>query len=304
MKKILLDEVLACFANERQVITYFKDQYAVDALKRFVGTGKTVAEVKQSGFAGLLNKPWIKTQLANAGNAQLSAELLDYWWRDDVFYFDLTLDQWGGECRHWQQTTRAGYNLVLQLNFPKSHDHDYAQLPKNYGLQDAYGHPVHSGERHTLAWARIDLSEDLSEALIEEIQTDWLRDAQNSKRYAQRQQRADANKDLHNKRFERYFTQHVQPLISIWDEVILNTALNFLFDNVGVENVYYHDFATGNALKNIRYGLPPRSLYSSLPKRFGFTRNTEAPMFLKHSRQIKRVLENLNQPLFYQMSRS
>ena len=33
-----------------------------------------------------------------------------------------------------------------------------------------------AGAENTLAWARIDLSDDLSEALIEEVQNDWYRE--------------------------------------------------------------------------------------------------------------------------------
>ncbi|PID65093.1 MAG: hypothetical protein CR977_02370, partial [Gammaproteobacteria bacterium] len=242
MNKQHIDEVLACLENERRVVAYFKDRYAVDMLKRFVGAGKTVSAVKQSRFAGLLNKPWIKAQLATLGNPVLSAELLNYWWRDEVFYFDLTLDKWGGQCRSWQQTTRSGYNLVLQLNFTQSHNRDYKRLPDNYGLSCWPGHPTYTGnKRYTMAWARIDLSEDLSDALIEEIQTDWLRDAKYSLRRAKRPllqgKVLSAQTKQKNHHFECYFTRHIKPVMAIWDEAVLNTALNFLFDSVGVKNV-------------------------------------------------------------------
>lgn len=300
MEKKLLDEVLACFADERRVVPYFRDKFCVDTLKRFVGKQSTVAAVKHSHLAGFLHKPWIKQQLANCGNSCLNDDLLATWWKDELFYFDQTLSLWGGDCHRWQQTTRNGYNVVLQLNFTKSHDRDYDKLHCKYGLSNGWGHPIHKGSRRTMAWARIDLSDDLSEALIEEIQTDWLRDAKDSLSYAKNRRRKidDSENKRDKQRFEHYFAEHIAPLTAIWDEAILNAALNFVFDKVGVERVFYHDFDTGNALKNIAYSRPPRSLYTTLPKRFGMLKTQELPLFLRR-RQVRKVWDKLQNPYFY-----
>ena len=40
-----------------------------------------------------------------------------------------------------------------------------------------WSHPVRQDGRHTLAWARMDVDLDAGEALIEEIQSDWIREA-------------------------------------------------------------------------------------------------------------------------------
>lgn len=304
MDKKLLDEVLACFADERRVVPYFKDKFCVDALKRLVGNGCSVQTLKQSPLAGFLHKPWIKQRLAECGNNCLNEALLATWWQNELFYFDQTLSLWGGDCRSWQQTTRNGYNVVLQLNFTKSHDRDYEKLPCKYGLHGGWsGHPIHKGNRNTMAWARIDFSEDLSSALIEEIQTDWLRDAKCSLNYAKSRHRKIADREnKHDKqRFERYFAEHIAPLNAVWDEAILNAALNFVFDEVGVEQVYYHDFDTGNALKNIDYSKPPRSLYTALPKRFGMVKTQTIPPFLRR-RQVKKIWNKLENPYFYLMT--
>lgn len=304
MDKQLLDEVLACLGNERQVVPYFKDKFCVDTLKRFVGDGTSVQAVKKCPFSGFLNKPWIKQRLAECGHNCLDKNLLSTWWKDELFYFDQTLGQWGGEAGRWQQTTRNGYNVVLQLNFTKSHDRDYDSLPCKYGLHDGCGcHPIHQGNRYTMAWARMDFSEDLSEVLIEEIQTDWLRDAKCSLRYLKnpRKRFRDSECQRDKQRFEYYFTTHLAPLMTMWDEAILNATLNFLFDNVGVQRVYYHDFDTGNMLKNISYCQPPRSLYSNLPKRFGMLKTQELPLFLQQ-RQVKKTWGKLTSPCFYFMN--
>lgn len=43
-----------------------------------------------------------------------------------------------------------------------------------------HGHPVRKDDVETLAWARIDLDFASNQALIEEIQSDWVKNAANS----------------------------------------------------------------------------------------------------------------------------
>jgi phosphoglycolate phosphatase len=66
--------------------------------------------------------------------------------------------------------TRQGHNLVLQLNFPISHNRE---LLKIVGEEEARGeildaHPVAQGREWTLAWARLDIDLETGEALVEE----------------------------------------------------------------------------------------------------------------------------------------
>lgn len=317
MEKKLLDEVLACFENERRVLTYFKDKYAIDLLSRFVDEGKKVSEVKASPFSVLLHRPWVREQLAKVGGTALTREHLAHCWREDVVHFQQTLGLWGDDDDwRWNQTSRKGANLVVQLNFTKSHDRDYDKRLKGnrFGVYDASYHPVYKGEdRHTMAWARIDLSDDLSEALIEEIQTDWLRDANSTLSWAKAYQpcrcracRLHGMKDhkSERKRFEAYHAKHIAPMQKIWDEAMLNAALAFLFDDVGVERVFYHDFDTGNALKHIgNWSKPPRSLYTKLPKRFGFTKTDTFPSFIDNTRYLRKRLKKVDTPMFYVMEK-
>lgn len=307
MKKPLLDEVRQYFDNERRTYTYFKDKHCVDTLKRFIGDSKSVQSIRHSHCARFLQKPWIKAQLARVGQSVLTPAILDSWWRDDVYYFNQTFGEWGGEDAAWQQTTRHGYNLVLQLNLTQSHNRDYERwvIPNNPGLYSRCYHPVNQqGSRHTLAWIRIDLSDDLSDALIEEIQTDWLRDADASLQFLKCSSKAEnvALNDSDMVRYERYFAKHLKPLTGIWAEASINAALNFLFEEIGVKRVYYHEFKTGLALKHIDYGLPPRSLYSSLPKQLGFTLTEELPAFLLAHNNVRNALKKVSKPTIYCMT--
>lgn len=313
MEKKLLEEVRACFENERRIVTYFKDKYAVDGLRRFIGAGKSIAEVKASPYATLLAKPWVREQLKTLGGKMLTPDILSLWWHESPLHFQQTLDAWGDDDDwSWNQTSRRSMNLVLQLNFTKSHDRDYDNWVRGnpFGVYDACYHPVYQGEdRHTMAWARIDLSDDLSEALIEEIQTDWLRDAERSLRRAKGRPRCDC--DNCKKRFaqgkaqfERYHEKHIVPSRRLWDEAMLNAALAFLFDDIGVSRVFYHDFDTGNALKHIGdWSQPPRSLYSQLPKRFGFRKTDEFPSFIESTRYLRKRLKKVETPQFYLMEK-
>jgi hypothetical protein len=86
-------------------------------------------------------------------------------------------------------TSRRGFNLVLQLNFSSRHDEPYRKLvdPDDYRPFELGGHPVAKGALHTLAWSRLDIDLNTGEALIEEIQTDWIREALWERRYAARE---------------------------------------------------------------------------------------------------------------------
>lgn len=73
---------------------------------------------------------------------------------------------------------------MLQLNFGNHHNSRYRKLVKAEEKQILNGicHPVFKRRktgyfRETLAWARLDIDFERDECLIEEIQSDWVRDA-------------------------------------------------------------------------------------------------------------------------------
>jgi hypothetical protein len=157
-----------------------------------------------------------------------------------------------------------------------------------------------AGKDFTLAWVRIDLAKDFSEALIEEIQSDWWRAAQteiyerkHKKRNAQGQWQEWTEKKSRNRidvgQMEQYLSNTLQPYGKLWPEAALSAALQFLLDEVKVDRVFYHEYKSGCLLKNCQ---PPRSLYTQLPKRFCFELTAQRPAFLEDHIQRNRKLRN------------
>lgn len=296
MKRDLCDEIIACLPHGRTLFSYFRDRYALLMLSYAAERDPRVAKLKQSPFAPLLSKPLVKSALAQRGDGRVSiAELRDYW-QPGGQAFLLTLGRWGcDQDNGWYQTSRAGWNLVLRLNFNRGHDRTLSQLlgTDRTGIFNAHCHPVmKSGERdyfrETLAWARIDLDLERNEALIEEIQSDWVREANWEKSSAElgwRRRRSEADPA----QLKRYVEEILRPYARVWEEAMLTAALRFILDEVGIRNIWYHSHQGGAALKRISGDLPPRSLYSRLPERFCFSKTEEAPRFLAETRRYRKT---------------
>ena len=285
MEKVQVEEILSCLKGERTLFHYTRDAYALQLLRDYVGPGMTVSELRLSPYAKLLNKTLVKQALAMAGGGKLCPEHLDgVLWQCQPLNFVLTLDQWGDERnsqREYCQMSRTGFNLVLQLNFANDHQQRYTRLVKDAGHAEFsyWSHPVITDGKHeTLAWARIDLDFTEGQALIEEIQSDWVRQVKTSWNEA-------CYENL-----PAYREQVLKPYAQVWDEAVLAASIQLIRHDLGIRDVFYNSFQTGNAMKGIRrFSLPPQSLYTDLPKRFAFTPTSEAPRFLQHLRQTRRV---------------
>ena len=174
---------------------------------------------------------------------------------------------------------------------------------------------MQAGDGFNMAWCRLDFDWDTGEALIEEVQTDWLR---NSRSMLQGVETWDFDTDaeyfrfqlMRDFRFKQYYDERVAPLEAIWAEAMLCAALEFLRDELGICSIYMHSGATGAQLKGISCGLkPPVSLYQELPRRFGFQQTHEIPAFLSRSwGQMRRDLrEKLSEristkPVFWKLN--
>jgi hypothetical protein len=254
------------------------------------GDGARIADLKKSRFGRLLDRPGIKEMLAKASDGILTHTHTALCWqrRKD---FVITLDRWGG--RAGLQMSRRGYNLVIQLNFPKSHEGELKRfLGKARGLFEIGGHPI-SKKRITLAWARVDLNLDTGQALIEELQNDWLRLV---RRWAVRfpRMRNDSRyRDLLVRRFgERLpsledfssYAHRMGVYEKIWAEAMLAATLKVVVDQIGIRDVFLHTPESGARFKGIHGTLPPRSLYSALPKKACFEKGQTLPEFLQGHR--------------------
>lgn len=285
MKEEVADEIINCLPRGKTPYYYFKDKYALDLLASFVGSGKTIKEIKESKFKGLLNKPLLKEIIKNLGDGVLTKELLDLAWSSHVECYLLTLGKWD-----YHQTTRNDTNLVLQLNFSNKHDKPYEKLidpDETHPFMTSY-HPIAGRGYHTLAWARIDLEMSMAgnDALIEEIQTDWLRYAMDWKHYQIKTMKNEQKQAL-----KTYINEVLFPHFKLWDEAILSAAIWFLKEEIGMKRIFYHTYESGSRLKGIYYDQPPRSIYTDLPKKFNFRKTTEIPEFLnqKWKKRIKRL---------------
>ncbi len=292
MDKQHLDTVLGCLgplSTPEGLIPfrYAQDDYARWLLAWALEQPASLRELKRTPAARLLDKPGPRACIAHRGDGRLDAyDLLagcggvePYW---------LSMSRYGDpdEDANEQQMLRKGYNLVLQVNFPRSHGQAYRRLMDPSGVRPLLNedHPVRRAEPDTMSWVRIDLDLYRREALIEEIQSDWLRESFDLIELADRAQRGCRYRfdycglNLGVRATREYYRTHISPRRAIWSELTLTAALWLLWEKLAISRVWYFTYE-GSWLKGESCE-PPRSLYSKLPKRFAFARTREAPAFL------------------------
>ena len=307
MKRESVNEVITCLSEERTLFRYFKGQYALMLLSYVTQTFDSVRALKQTPYQRLLNQSEVKPLLAQSGKGGLSPELFNYCWKESSQNFILTLDRWDDDDRWSRQTTRAGSNLVLQLNFSEEHNRLYRKMinPDDDYLFNYYGHPVmEKGERFrdTLAWARLDIDLNSGEVLIEEIQSDWVRRALACATMIKKGQKPW---HLHYcnckpEAFLTYTDKVLKPFISLWSEAMLMAAISFIYIELGIRSIYYHTYEAGAEIKRI-CGQPPKSLYSDLPRKFCFQTTDEDPLFLQQDRAFRKRRRKLNNISWYKL---
>lgn len=303
MERKHIEEIMACLPRGRTKFYYFKDRYALMLLAACIGQGMTVGDIKKSRFRRLLGRPVVQEILKNNGHGVLTPGELQSCWPDLCHCYLLTLGIWGDRkhwARYYYQTSRPGWNLVLQLNFSAQHNSSYEKLIRPQAPQpfQTSSHPVARAGYLTLAWARIDLDLDRDEALIEEIQTDWIRLALRSRRDYARYLGSGKGENRYLPRYlkglgcdleelSRYIEETLQPHMAIWQEAMLAAAIWFLKDEIGIAKIFYHTFEFGCRLKGISGTRPPRSLYTRLPARFCFEITDQGPDFLATGKNRK-----------------
>ncbi len=310
MKKEILDETIACLPEERTLFHYFKGQYAYQLLSYASRKQSTVKAIKQSVYQRLLNQQDIKLLLAEQGSGELSPDLFQPIWKENSQPFVLTVDRWGNNNRWDYQTTRKGCNLVLQLNFSEMHNRSYHRLvkPKDDYIFNYSGHPVMDRRRRgryreTLAWSRIDLDMESGEALIEEIQSDWVRRVKSCLKGI----KAGSTPWLldwcqcSTDDFIIYAEKVLAPFYTLWAEAMLSSSIHFIFRELGIDRIYYHSHESGQKIKQVTGGVPPRSLYSDLPRKFCFQITDRDPEFIKKDRSFIRKKRSLKQVTWYKL---
>jgi len=278
-----LNEVLSCLDKTRRLIHYHDDLFAIYLLSNYIGNKPncSINELRNSQFSRLLNKPIIKPITAKCGDGLLSQERLSNSYSTNYHSFVLSLSKWGSKSEYqWAQTSRPGSNLVLQLNFTGEHDQMMQEL-------------------------KIDL--ESGEALIEEVQNDWLRIAKRQHRLAciasQNTREYNYNQDLsdNSNQMLEYTGRILQAYEKNWSEVMLFTTIRFIREELGISKIYYHSISTAKVLKNLKYRFPPISLYTDLPRKFCFSRCSNTPIFLQQEKTLRRRLKKLQGQTWFKL---
>lgn len=313
MKLNLAREVMACLPDGRTLFHYSKDDYAFHLLHWLGREEEPLHKLRASAIGRLLDKPAVKSHLAFCHDGKFHRDLLprNQFLREGRSY-RLSVDIWGDDIRYWRwnQVSRKGVSLVLQLNLNQSHHRALKQFLGDFRNDPfrGWGHPVKSGKSPTLSWCRIDFDLETGEALIEEIQTDLLRDIRGAANVAYRKRKRALKafqylgEEFDTERFLRYWEDDFSHHEKTWHEAMLTAALAFLVEEIGLKKVYYHTHESGAFFKRINGENPPRSLYTKLPKQFCFERTNEAPQFLGRDRTWKRKKDKAQRPLeFFRM---
>ncbi|PWJ43178.1 hypothetical protein [Sediminitomix flava] len=308
MQKETLNYILESVETQ-SYFSYQQDDYVrqlfIEALKQ---KDISKSELKQSQYAFLLNKPNFRKITAQSGGKAYSLSQLDGIDTLSHKAFSLSFGRWGKEIKHrnrsYYQTSCPSENLVLQLNFDLAHDLLYHKLfnVKEEGHPFTWDcHPI--SEKHkTMAWARIDLCLETEEAFIEEVQNDWLREAFEvhtiiKARTEKRRKSHWINDYTDLNSFEKYM-EFLKPYQKLWSEAILMASLDFLLNTVGIQKVFYHSYESGNHFKQLRWSKPPKSLYTQLPKRFGFQKTKEMPQFWQNEHYLKKKIRTFEGELY------
>lgn len=286
---------------------YYKDKYALDVLALNLNGQMSVSELKKSPLGFLTNKKAVAQVLGSRGKGVVSNDHFENVFADESVKFSVTLGKWGKYDKQYHddyfQTSRNGENLVLQLNFDKNHLNEYFRLinPDKESHPFMYDcHPVLKRSGFTLAWARLDVDLELGEVLIEEVQNDWIREAKDSMLWAKKELEKEAKLEKSKQKQLKwakneidYFENCLKDYVKIWDEAILNLAIQFAVKELGCDKIYYHTFDSGNLLKGLKWGSkPPKSLYTKLPRKFGFQLTDEIPEMLKNDKRLRKKLRD------------
>lgn len=302
----LAKEIMACLPEGRTRFYYFKDRYALLLLRPVCHAGLSVRALRQGPLARLLNKGAVREVIRHSGSGVLTSEALANYWPEHFHCYPVSLGLWGSNRKsRYFQTSRTGYNLVLQMNFSNVHDQCYRRLnlEEDDDSFDLGGHPT-SRDRNTMAWSRIDLDLASDTALIEEIQTDWLRFAKEAYDDAEKVSIGKGKEwkkrgwyyEFTPTQAIEYFESAVKDHFSIWDEAMLSATLEFLLYEIGIRKIYFHSWETGRRVKHCS---PPRSIYGQLPKKFCFQVVSEGPKFLLEDRTSRRKMKKIDQQCWY-----
>jgi len=238
---------------------YYQDKYLVDLVIEKGGSEEhlKIGQLKGSFAEKLMQKEWFKKEfLSNNGGVGIKITDLKSYWPEHTLEFGISVTNWGENPKKhqkdtWFQTSRSGYNLVLQVNLNQEHFKLYNSWLKprwhGEGIFNCTCHPV-SEKQITLGWIRLDVEFETDEILIEEIQTDWLREinslakklkSDNDNKHKEILQNECVDGQLVD--FWKYY-YYMQPVSKIWEELFMSIALWFAKKELQIQNVWMHTF--------------------------------------------------------------
>ena len=307
---------------ETMPFPYYPDRESAWRLSCVMTEDAKVASLRDQGLGSVLSKPLMKPLVARCGGVLLQRDVvaiahadrapgmpdlsdagrlaLDELYAQSWYGFELSFSEWGvGGDRNWCQMSRRGGNLVVQLAFPPDHAELMGRFGAPFSRKDLeYGdHPIRQDGRPTLAWARLDIDLETGTALIEEVQSDWLR-------FAKDELDALARRRPHGRELTRaraYEAGLRARYGKLWPKAMLLAVLCLLRDEFAIRDIWMHQPGPGAILKGIRWSKPPVSLYTSLPKSFGFVPTREAPGLLTSRRKDLAKLRRKTDPLFWRL---
>ncbi len=281
---------------------YYADRQSPWLLAHLMPETAAVRDMRAAPWGKLLDRPAVKPLVARSGGrfaradvAQLAhadaydlyqtpgkavAGALEAIWQEVWQDYLVTFTTYGeGRDWQWDQISREGGNLVLQLGFPS----DHATLmgrhldPDMRWKFEEYSHPVRTEGRPTLAWTRLDLDLERGEALIEEVQSDWLRLVAEEVETLKRRDPQDRDLRAHQGYMSDLFARYAK----VWPQAVMLATLHVLRDRLGIRRIWMHSLDAGTKLKGMDLCDPPRSLYTRLPKAFCFQPVAEIPAMLR-----------------------
>ena len=305
METTLLNEVVECLPKEKTHFRYFKGAYASKILSLLVDDKLNLRELKKTQFKRLIEHQTLKPIIADCGDGVLKKEVLGNVWSEPSQPFLLSVSRWGGNTnRGYYQTSRFGENLVLQLNLPMASQVNFKRWicsDRNDSINGEWPcHPVQLKKdnprfRDTLAWSRIDLDFQHNEALIEEVQSDGVR---NIKRWYSHSRNCDCKgcKQINN------YLNWFEAYSKIWSEAMLMATISFIKEELGIDRIFMHTARSGWQVKKMsQHWQAPRSLYSDLPKKFAFNQTWAAPEFLLQTKCYQQLIRKQPDIDFYQL---
>lgn len=307
MERHEIAEIMAVFEGYREKFPYVKDGFALTRILDETGDGKAVRDIRKGPNGRFLSLPLLRDFIARAGGGKLTPELFFYNSPDPTDLYIVTLDKWGNDRKYWgrgwDQMARPGFNLVVQLNLSGKHLEKMRRVDQalvDYVTPVWTDHPVRSDGAITVSWARIDMDVMAGVALIEEIQSDWVRETADLRTEVRTMTAATDTANTRKRGWPRrrwlwYLdSDEFRRIEKHWPEATLEATCQFLRREVGITDIYLYDFDTGCRFKDMGrdYCRPPRSLYTSLPKRYGMERVEEVPAFLlkKRDRHLRKAM--------------